>query len=547
VLSRGVWAQLLMCALASALLAAGCGGGSSAQRRSGQSAVMLMATAPNSLDPAVGDNPEALEADWLVYTPLLTYAHVSGVLGTHVIPGLAETLPGISGGGRVYSLTLRPGLKYSTGQPVRASDFTLAVERAIKLWSGAAQVTSRVTGARAFAQGRAKAISGIAANDSTGQITITLTAPDGTFENLLALPALAPVPAGTPLTNEQTPPPGLGPYTFGAVDPGRSFSLVDNPDWAKLGVQGVPAGRLDVDVRVTGDAAANAQSVLNGSADVFDWPDQVPAGQLAEIQRTAASRYFPRAMLGSELIFLNVTSKPFSNQLAREAVRAGLDQNTMAELDGGMLRTGCYVLLPSMFGHPNNACPDGNKAGDGDLTAARTLVKNSGMAGARVTVWSETTSPVRQWMTYYTSLLNQIGFDATLKLVADHSYYAAIGDPGAGAQTGYGALYQELPNPADPYGQLTGQGNEATADHNWSQLNDPALNTSVRALTAIPASTVGAVANYWRELELDVADKAYVAPFGYPTFPEFVSSRIDFRALVFSPVAGYDLSSLRLK
>ncbi|HEY2652676.1 MAG TPA: ABC transporter substrate-binding protein [Solirubrobacteraceae bacterium] len=539
---------MLTCALASALLVAGCGGSSSGQRRAGEPpAMMLMATAPNSLDPAAGNNPEALEVDWLVYTPLLTYAHVTGVIGTHVIPGLAETLPGISGGGRIYSLTLRPGLKYSSGQPVRATDFTLAVERAIKLWSGAAQITSRVAGASAFAHGRAKAISGIAANDSTGQITITLTAPDGTFENLLALPSLAPVPAGTPFTNEQTPPPGLGPYTFGAVDPGRSFSLIDNEGWAKLGVQGVPAARLDVDVRVTGDAAANAQSVLNGSADVFDWPDQIPAGQLAEIKGTASSRYFPRAMLGSELIFLNVTSKPFSNQLAREAVRAGLDQNTMAKLDGGMLRTGCYVLLPSMFGHPNSACPDGNKAGDGDLSVARNLVKNSGMAGTRVTVWSQTTSPVRQWMTYYTSLLNQIGFDATLKLVPDHSYYATIGDPRAGAQTGYGALYQELPNPADPYGQLTGQGNEATADHNWSQLDDPTLKASVRALTAIPASTIGAVADDWRQLELDVADNAYVAPFGYPTFPEFVSSRIDFRALIFSPVAGYDLSSLRLK
>jgi peptide/nickel transport system substrate-binding protein len=547
-LNRRVWPSLLACVLATALLAGGCGGGSSRRQRPGESAaVMLMATAPNSLDPAVGDNPQALEADWLVYTPLLTYAHVDGVLGTHVIPGLAETLPAISGGGRVYSLSLRPRLRYSNGQPVRASDFTLAVERAIRLWSGAAQITSRVAGANAFAKGKAKAISGITADDSTGQITITLTVPDGTFENLLALPSLAPVPAGTPFTDQQTPPPGLGPYTFASVDPGRSFSLLDNAGWAKLGVQGVPAAHLDVDVRVTGDVPGNARSVLDGSADVFDWPDQIPASQLAEIERTASGRYFPRSMLGSELIFMNVTTKPFSNQLAREAVRAGVDQNTMAQLDGGMLRKGCYVLLPSMFGHPNNACPDGNKAGDGDLLKAQSLVQSSGMAGTRVTVWSESTSPVRQWMTYYTSLLNQIGFKATLRLVPDDSYYDAIGSSRVKAQTGYGALYQELPNPADPYGQLTGEGNPATGNRNWSQLDDPYLNTSVRALTAVPASTVGAVANYWRELELYVAGKAYVAVFGYPTFPQFVSSRIDFRALVFSPVAGYDLSSLRLK
>lgn len=529
------------------LLVGGCGGSVQAKRAGQPAAVMLMATAPNSLDPAVGDNPQALETDWLLYTPLLTYDHVTGVLGTHVIPGLAQTLPGISGGGRVYSLTLRPGLKYSNGQPVRATDFTWAVERAIRLWSGSAQITSRIAGAAAFAQGKAKTISGITADDATGQVTIQLTAPDGTFENVLALPAMAPVPAGTPVTDEQSqPPPGLGPYSLTAVVPGRSFSLIRNPDWGKLGVQGVPPAHLDVNVRITGDVAGNARSVLEGSADVFDWPDQIPAGLLSEIERSASHRYFARTMEGSELIFLNAATTPFSNQLAREAVRAGLDQNTLAQLDGGTLRKGCYVLLPNMFGHPGDACPDGNKAGDGDLSLARALVTRSGMAGSHVTVWSESGSPVRQWMSYYTSLLNEIGFKASLKVVQGDIYHSAATGH-ASPQTGYEELDQQLPNPADPYRHLTGQANPSTTNQFLGQLADPYLNTSVHALAPVPASTLGAVANYWREVELYVAGKAYVAVIGYPTFPEFVSNRIDFHALVFSPVAGYDLSSLRLK
>jgi hypothetical protein len=43
-----------------------------------------------------------------------------------------------------------------------------------------------------------------------------------------------------------------------------------------------------------------------------------------------------------------------------------------------------------------------------------------------------------------------------------------------------------------------------------------------------------------------VADKGYVAVIGYPRFPEFVSSRIDFGKVIFSPVAGFDWSSFRL-
>ena len=58
-----------------------------------------------------------------VYIPLLTYKHANGEEGSEVIPGLAKELPKISNGGKTYTLFLRPGLKYSDGTPVKASDF----------------------------------------------------------------------------------------------------------------------------------------------------------------------------------------------------------------------------------------------------------------------------------------------------------------------------------------------------------------------------------------------------------------------------------------
>ena len=67
------------------------------------------------------------------YLPLLTYAHANGEAGTEVVPALAESLPKISEDGKTYTLTLRKGLKYSDGTPVKASDFTASVERMFKL------------------------------------------------------------------------------------------------------------------------------------------------------------------------------------------------------------------------------------------------------------------------------------------------------------------------------------------------------------------------------------------------------------------------------
>ena len=45
-------------------------------------------------------------------------------------------MPKISNGGKTYTLMLRKGLKYSDGTPVKASDFSFAVERMIQLNSG---------------------------------------------------------------------------------------------------------------------------------------------------------------------------------------------------------------------------------------------------------------------------------------------------------------------------------------------------------------------------------------------------------------------------
>ena len=78
-----------------------------------------------------------------------------------MIPGLATALPQISPDQKTYTLTLRKGLVFSNGQPVKASDFKCTVERMIKVnWGGKSFVTDNVAGATAFDKGQANDISG---------------------------------------------------------------------------------------------------------------------------------------------------------------------------------------------------------------------------------------------------------------------------------------------------------------------------------------------------------------------------------------------------
>jgi peptide/nickel transport system substrate-binding protein len=542
--------------LVGALVLSACGSSSTTSSSSSSSSsssggsktgTLVMGTPPDSLDPGMGYTTQAAEADWISYTGLATYAHVNGTGGGNVIPGVATALPTVSDGGKTYTATLRSGLVYSNGQPVKASDFAWTVERAIKIpWGGSGQfITANIAGASAFAAGKAKTISGITTDDATGKIVIHLVAPYGAFDNVLAFPSLGLVPTGTPFKNEpNSPPPGVGPYMITNIVPNASFSVVKNPRW--MPIPGIPSGSVNVDVKIQANVTAGALSVLNNTADVFDWADVIPGSLLPQVQSQASGRYAKKLENSTYYFFLNTKTKPFSNQLAREAVVTGLDENALNRLSSGTLIPACYFLPPAMIGHPTAPCPYGDPATGGNITKAKQLVAQSGMAGTPVTVWGQMRSPRRQWVDYYTSFLNQIGFKATEKIIADATYFPTIGNLKLNPQTGFADWNQDFPNPIDFYLLLQGSAILPTNNQNFGQVNDPHINSVSTKLGAVPTSNLASVASQWQALDQYVAQKAYVAVFGYQTFPEFVSNRINFGALVFHTLYGWDYTSFQL-
>ena len=82
------------------------------------------------------------------YIPLLTFAHGEGEAGSKVVPGLAESLPKITDGGKTYTLNLAKGVKYSDGTPVKASDFKSSIERMFKLNSSGTPYYTVIEGRR---------------------------------------------------------------------------------------------------------------------------------------------------------------------------------------------------------------------------------------------------------------------------------------------------------------------------------------------------------------------------------------------------------------
>src|SRR3954447_1600494 len=173
----------------------GGGGGGGGGGKEGGTATVVIGTAPDYMDPSVSYTSQAYELNWITHLGLLTYKHAPGSAGGALIPGLAQDLPQISSDGKTYTFTLRQGLKYSDGTPVKASDFIRTMERTIRLnWGGKSFITGYVSGAAAYDSKKATKISGLTADDSSGKITIHLDKAYGAFGNVIAFPNLGFVP-----------------------------------------------------------------------------------------------------------------------------------------------------------------------------------------------------------------------------------------------------------------------------------------------------------------------------------------------------------------
>ncbi len=520
-----------------------------------------MGSPPESLDPQLGYSSESEEADWLVYTPLLTYAHKSGLAGDTVIPGLATALPTVSDGGLTYTATLRKGLKYSNGVAVKASDFPYTIERDLKVgWSGDSWYTTTIVGAAAYQAGKAKTISGISADDATGQITIHLISPYGAFQNILAFPSAGLVPSGTPMTAlSANPPPGVGAYMITKVVPNVSFTLQKNPLFAGFHIPGIPVGYVNaVQVTIQTNADTEAQDVLNNTSDEFDWGDVLPPAYVAQVESQAKDRYTPETLAATDFFWLNDRRAPFNNILAREAANLAISRVALQRLASGQITPACYYLPPSIPGAASGPCPIGAPSGNGsfsaaslgspaDIALATKLVTKAGLAGTPVTVWTEARQPFQAFVTYLNSQLNAIGFKSSIKVLSNGIYDPTIGSAKVNPQAGWSEWSQDFPNPGDFYFVFDARSILPENNGNLDLVDDPHIQSTIIRLDKVPSSDLPSVDPQWSALEKYVAGKDYQINFGYEVSPFFLSDRVDFKTAVFQPVFGDDWSTFELK
>jgi peptide/nickel transport system substrate-binding protein len=546
---------VLLAAVIAVLLAA-CGSSSSSSSSSNTSSTAPTAggkqggtitiasgTPPLSADPGLDFTTQGNELYSVIDMPLLTFVRgVQGTAGTKIRPALAKSLPTLSNGGKTYTFMLRSGLHYSNGMPIKASDVTIALERDLKIpWQAASFISGYIKGGEAYAKGKSKTISGITTNNATGKIVVNLVAPFAPIVDIFALPGTAPVPPNTAMKNlASTGTIGDGPYKWGPITPGHTYTVVKNP---KFDVPGLPRGHADKFVyNVNSNVLANAQAVLNNTADVFDPGDTLPASILQQVKTQAASRFQAIPLNSSWYFWFGVNKKPFNNLYARQAVLAAIDDRAFSRLDSGFQAEDCHLIPFGIIGHSSpSSCPFHNPLGPPNMTLAKQLMAKSGMKGQPVVVYGEERSPRRQYLDYFTSVLNTLGFKATEKVVNSGVYFTTIGAPTLHPQAGFGDWNQDFPNPWDFMELFTGS---AGTSLNYGSVNDPHFNATVAKLDQ---QSPEKVASQWAALDQYAVQHAYYANFGHESKPKFYSSRLNYQAGDLSVEYLLDLTSLQLK
>jgi peptide/nickel transport system substrate-binding protein len=527
-----------------------CGGGDDETSGGGESAQggnldITYASFPDYMDPSLSYTAEGWTAMGEVYIPLLTYKHAEGEEGAEVIPGLAEDLPRISNGGKTYTLQLRPDLKYSDGSPVKASDFPFAVERMIKLDSGGLPFYTGIVGAERFAETKQGKITGIKANDATGEIVINLTKPRGTFSNELGLMFVAPLPQDTPIEDmSPNPPPATGPYMLTKVKTGKGWEYERNPWWEKANSKALPdlpTGSVDTaKVSVIRNPQTQVNDIEQGTYNFMQNPP--PASRFVEVkEKFEGTQFRVEPTISTYYFWFNTQEPPFDDVKVRQAVNYAISTDALERIYAGSIAGTHQILPPGMPGYEEfDLYPY-------DLAKAKEMIKEASPSDMDITVWGDTESPNNEAAEYLDGVLTDLGFSTTLKILNADNYFTVIGNATTpDLDTGWSDWFQDYPHPNDFFQpMLAGESILPNNNGNFAKIDVPELN---KKITELGEQELGSEqVEAYKELDREYMELAPWAPYGTRTLSTFVSEEIDLDKVIFSPTFSQYLTSFEFK
>ena len=311
-----------------------------------------------------------------------------------VEPDLAEKWD-ISPDGKIYTFTLRKGVKFHSGKPLTSADVKYTFARLVD---------------PATASPNASVLSSVesvtAPDDNT--VVITLKKADASFLTNLTGPSTViinqeAVEKNGDLTKTAD---GTGPFKFKEYVPNTRVVLERNPDYWEAGKPYLDG----IEMTIASDDTARTAAVRTGTVDFIEY---APLKDIPSLKSDSSLALAGDQNTNIRFIGLNVTRKPFSDLRVRQAIAAVTDRDA--------------VLGPAVFGFgtstleifpPGYWAGLGTKPGTADVAKAKQLMADAGYAdGFNTTIlsWSQY-SFLSNAAVVVQDQLKQIGINADVNL-----------------------------------------------------------------------------------------------------------------------------------
>jgi peptide/nickel transport system substrate-binding protein len=498
---------------------------------------LLAKAAGGTLDPQVNYTLQYWQLYQATYDGLLGFTKAGGNSAFTVVPDLAENLPKPTNGGKTWVFKLRKGIKFSDGKPVTVNDVVASLQRIFKVKSPTSGgFYAGIVGAQACLKKPAGCTlkGGVSADAKANTVTINLVAPDPEFKYKLAVPHASILPASAPPSDGGTKPiPGTGPYYFASYNPNKQLVLKRNPYFKEWSKAAQPAGYPDEITQSFGlTVEAQITAIENGQAD---WTlEAPPADRLNEMGTKYASQTHVETLTAFWYAPMNTNLAPFNNLKARQAVNYAIDRNALVKIFGGtkLAAPSCQVLPPGFPGHVDY-CPYTKNPGKTwsapDLAKAKQLVKQSGTAGQKVAVLSSDDEVNKAVAVYLQSVLNQLGYKATVKPISGNIFFTYVQNTKNKVQINVQQWYQDYPAASDFLNILFGcdsfhPGSDSSI--NIAGFCDKKIDVKMKHALKTALEDEAAANKEWTQIDKLVTDAAPMATLFTPKHIDFVSKRV---------------------
>ncbi|MFF9977078.1 ABC transporter substrate-binding protein [Streptomyces erythrochromogenes] len=494
---------------------------------------------------------------------LISFKPGPGKESTELIPDLATAKAEISDGGKTYKYTLKDNVTWEDGSPVTAQDVKYGIERtwAQDVISGGPVYLQQVLDPKNEYPGPYKDTApdklGLKAIETPDAKTIIFKLPtaNGDFEQMLAMPAASPVKQDKDTAAKYGLKPfSNGPYKIDSYEPNKSMKLSRNENYKPESDTIRKALPDSISVTFMANADDMDKRLMNGEFDL-----DINATGIGQAARATALKDHKGNLDNGQTGFIRYavmpqTVAPFDNIECRKAVIHAADKKSLQTARGGPQAGGDIApnMLPlGIKGSDAKYDPYEVLKNDGkpNLEKAKEALKACGKeSGFKTTIAVRNNKPVEvATAVSLQNALKQVGIEADVDQFDGAQTSGIIGSPKVVKEKGYGIIIMGWG--ADfPTGQgfsqplVDGRFILQSGNNNFSELNDPAINTLFDQ--AIAETDPAKAGDIYKQMNQKVSEAAVYLPFVYDKTITWRSTRLTNAYTTDAYNGRYDYASL---